>query len=113
MGHEMAGEVVDAGDSAFRAGEKVIIDPELYCGECFHCRIGQTHLCPKGSLLGRDANGGFAEYLSAAASQVFRLPESIDRRDGADDPGAHHLPARAAADRTSSPASTSWCSGSA
>ena len=80
MGHEMAGEVVDGGDTSFRPGETVIIDPELFCGACFHCRIGQTHLCPKGSLLGRDANGGFAEYLSAPASQVFRLPNSIERR---------------------------------
>ena len=66
MGHEMAGEVVDAGDSSLRPGERVIVDPELYCGNCFHCRIGQTHLCPNGQLLGRDANGGFAEYLGMA-----------------------------------------------
>ncbi|HEY6360043.1 MAG TPA: alcohol dehydrogenase catalytic domain-containing protein [Vicinamibacterales bacterium] len=80
MGHEMAGEVVDPGDTAFRPGDRVIVDPELYCGACFHCRIGQTHLCPRGSLLGRDANGGFAEFLSAPASQVFPLPDAIDRR---------------------------------
>jgi 2-desacetyl-2-hydroxyethyl bacteriochlorophyllide A dehydrogenase len=80
MGHEMAGEVVDPGGSALRAGDAVIVDPELYCGSCFHCRIGQTHLCPKGSLLGRDANGGFAEYLSAPISQVYPLPASLDRR---------------------------------
>ena len=80
MGHEMAGEVVDGGETSFRPGDKVIIDPELFCGTCFHCRIGQTHLCPKGSLLGRDANGGFAEFLSAPVSQVFQLPETIDRR---------------------------------
>ncbi len=79
MGHEMAGEVVDAGDSTLRVGERVIVDPELYCGTCFHCRIGQTHLCPNGQLLGRDANGGFAEYLAAPKSQVFRLPDSIGR----------------------------------
>jgi 2-desacetyl-2-hydroxyethyl bacteriochlorophyllide A dehydrogenase len=80
MGHEMAGEVVDPGDAPFRVGDRVIVDPELYCGVCFHCRIGQTHLCPNGVLLGRDANGGFAEYLSAPATHVFRLPDAIDRR---------------------------------
>ena len=80
MGHEMAGEVVEAGDTPLRPGDKVIIDPELYCGSCFHCRIGQTHLCPKGILLGRDANGGFAEYLTAPASQVFKLPEGLNIR---------------------------------
>ncbi len=71
MGHEMVGETVERGD-------RVIVDPELYCGACFHCRIGQTHLCPHGILLGRDANGGFADYVTAPASHVFRLPASID-----------------------------------
>src|SRR6187455_2009825 len=54
MGHEMVGEVADPGDT--------------------------THLCPNGSLLGRDANGGFAEYLGAPASQVFKLPADIEIR---------------------------------
>ena len=80
MGHEMIGEVVEAAGGDFKTGERVIVDPELYCGACFHCRIGQTHLCPNGQLLGRDANGGFAEFLVAPASQVFRLPDSIDNR---------------------------------
>jgi len=81
MGHEMIGEVVEAGANAtVRPGDRAIVDPELYCGVCFHCRIGQTHLCPKGMLLGRDANGGFAEYVTAPASHVFRLPESIDNQ---------------------------------
>jgi 2-desacetyl-2-hydroxyethyl bacteriochlorophyllide A dehydrogenase len=81
MGHEMIGVVADANGSEFRAGERVIIDPELYCGACFHCRVGQTHLCPKGQLLGRDSNGGFAEFLSAPSSQVFRLPDAVNDQD--------------------------------
>jgi 2-desacetyl-2-hydroxyethyl bacteriochlorophyllide A dehydrogenase len=95
MGHEMTGEVVDARDSAardsagrnaaeafrktgWRAGDRVIVDPQLYCGACFHCRIGQTHLCPRGVLIGRDRNGGFAEFVTVPASHVFRVPDSID-----------------------------------
>src|SRR2546422_1605541 len=81
MSHEMVGEVVEAGGShTFRPGERVIVDPELYCGACFHCRIGQTHLCPNGMLLGRDANGGFADYVAAPATHVFRLPGTIESR---------------------------------
>jgi L-iditol 2-dehydrogenase len=70
MGHEMVGEV--------EGGDRVIVDPVLYCGTCFHCRIGQTNLCPAGGLIGRETNGGFAEYAAVPASQVFRLPVSID-----------------------------------
>jgi L-iditol 2-dehydrogenase len=72
MGHEMVGEMA--------SGARVIIDPVLYCGHCFHCRIGQTNLCPSGGLIGRETNGGFAEYVAVPAAQVFRLPDSIDLR---------------------------------
>ncbi len=81
MGHEATGEVVDAGgNEGVRTGDRVIMDPELFCGVCFQCRVGQTHLCPNGQLLGRDANGGFAEYVAVPASHVFPLPDSIDGR---------------------------------
>ena len=81
MGHEMVGEVVEeSGNGAFRPGERIIIDPVLFCGTCFHCRIGQTHLCQNGQLLGRDVNGGFAECVAVPASHVFRLPDSIAGR---------------------------------
>jgi L-iditol 2-dehydrogenase len=80
MGHEMTGEVVDPGDTSFTVGDHVIVDPELYCGVCFHCRIGQTHLCQKGKLIGRDTDGGFAEYVTAPTTNVFGLPASIDGR---------------------------------
>jgi 2-desacetyl-2-hydroxyethyl bacteriochlorophyllide A dehydrogenase len=84
MGHEMIGEVVDVGGAsgapAVVPGARVIVDPQLYCGACFHCRIGQTHLCPKGILIGRDINGGFAEFVAVPANHVFPLPDAIDSR---------------------------------
>jgi len=99
-GHEMAGHVVAVGadkaagadvkvgadlkvgpyDHAISIGDRVIIDPETYCGVCFYCQKGFTNLCPNGTLIGRDVNGGFAEYLLVPASQVFKLPASIDDR---------------------------------
>jgi 2-desacetyl-2-hydroxyethyl bacteriochlorophyllide A dehydrogenase len=72
MGHEMVGEL--------ESGERVIIDPALFCGGCFHCRLGQTNLCPAGGLIGRETNGGFAEYAVVPAGQVFALPDSIASR---------------------------------
>lgn len=81
MGHEMTGEVADAGSaSGLRPGDRVVVDPQLYCGACFHCRIGQTHLCPGGVLIGRDRHGGFAEYVAVPAHHAYRLPRAIDGR---------------------------------
>ena len=81
MGHEIAGEVAETSDDGrIQRGDRVIIDPILYCGVCFQCRAGQTNLCPNGTLLGRDVNGGFAEYISVPASHVFHLPDTIDNQ---------------------------------
>jgi len=70
MGHEMVGELTD--------GERVIVDPVLNCGCCFHCKIGQTNLCPHGGLIGRETDGGFAEFAVVPQAQIFRLPDSVD-----------------------------------
>jgi len=78
MGHEMIGEVVEGGDATLHRGDRVIVDPAVYCGMCLNCRAGQTNLCPNGSLVGRDSNGGFADFLVAPRSHVYPLPDSID-----------------------------------
>lgn len=78
MGHEMIGEVVGGGDETLHLGDRVIVDPAIYCGMCLNCRAGQTNLCPNGSLVGRDSDGGFADYLVAPRSHVYLLPDSID-----------------------------------
>ena len=81
MGHEMTGELVAGSPPpGVHTGDRVIIDPVLACGTCFHCRIGQANLCPAGGLIGRETNGGFTEYAAVTASQVFKLPDSIDSR---------------------------------
>jgi 2-desacetyl-2-hydroxyethyl bacteriochlorophyllide A dehydrogenase len=80
MGHEVAGEVVESAASGLERGDRVIVDPVLFCEQCFHCRKGQTNLCPNGKLIGRDSDGGFAEYAVAPATHAFRLPDAIDLR---------------------------------
>lgn len=78
MGHEMVGQVVEGGNERVRNGDRVIVDPCLYCGMCVNCRAGQTSLCRNGGLVGRDSNGGFAEYLLAPITHVYPLPDAVD-----------------------------------
>jgi 2-desacetyl-2-hydroxyethyl bacteriochlorophyllide A dehydrogenase len=78
MGHEMIGIVEGGEDAALKKGTRVVVDPAVGCGMCLNCREGRMNLCPNGSLVGRDTNGGFAEYLVAPRTHVFPLPDSIE-----------------------------------
>jgi L-iditol 2-dehydrogenase len=78
MGHEMIGEIADAGNtSEIAIGTRVIVDPVIYCGNCFHCQAGRENLCPNGHLIGRDCDGGFSEFMSAPSDAIFPLPDNI------------------------------------
>lgn len=82
MGHEMAGEIADgAVDGRIRRGDRVLVDPVLYCGACVDCRAGRTNLCLNGAVIGREVNGGFADYVVAPHTHVYPLPASVDTRD--------------------------------
>lgn len=82
MGHEFCGEIAALGAevSDWQAGEQVIIEPTLYCGDCFYCRQGHHNRC--GDLMhrgitGSGTNGGFAEYVCVPAYQPHRRPSEL------------------------------------
>ena len=77
MGHEMVGEVLDGAESGHVAGSRVMIDPAISCGFCALCRKGRTNLCLNGGLLGRDADGVFAEFASAPADRILPIPDHV------------------------------------
>ena len=79
QGHEAIGKIVEGiGVDGSVPGDLVIIDPVLYCGECFYCSKNDTHLCENGSLLGRDVDGVFSEFVLLPASNVFSLGLNIN-----------------------------------
>ena len=75
LGHESVGEVVSGSD--LTPGTRVLIDPVYFCGTCYQCRAGQTQLCPNGGLIGRDIDGGFAEFVAAPASHLYPLSDGV------------------------------------
>jgi 2-desacetyl-2-hydroxyethyl bacteriochlorophyllide A dehydrogenase len=85
LGHEYAGEVVRVGSrvSGIRIGDKVTIDPNIYCGECHYCRLGKKQHCEHLTAIGVNRNGGFAEYSIVPAKQAFVLKDDVDYEEGA------------------------------
>ncbi|HYZ46821.1 MAG TPA: zinc-binding dehydrogenase, partial [Actinomycetota bacterium] len=60
---------------------RVIVDPAVSCGTCYWCTKGQSNLCPRGALLGRDRDGGFADQISVPRANVHPVPGSIGGRE--------------------------------
>lgn len=78
-GADGAGTVDALGErvEGFAPGERVLIQPGLYCGTCEYCRGGEQSLCVKFKLLGEHASGTFAELVVVPARNVFRFPEAV------------------------------------
>lgn len=64
MGHECAGTVERTGGELYATGDKVVIFPKFYCGECAVCAKGLYNLCPHADFLGvMSFDGAMTEYV--------------------------------------------------
>jgi len=77
LGHEVAGEVFEIGSAVktVKPGDRVTIDPNVSCGVCYYCRSNHLNLCPNMISLGEQIDGGYAEFLVAPESAVFKFPD--------------------------------------
>ncbi|WP_314174353.1 zinc-dependent alcohol dehydrogenase family protein [Streptomyces winkii] len=84
-GHEFAGEVVGTGGevSELAVGDRVAVDPSLYCYECRYCRTGHNNLCERWAAIGVTTAGGAAEYAVAPVANCVKLPEHVRTQDAA------------------------------
>ncbi|MEV6046249.1 zinc-dependent alcohol dehydrogenase family protein [Streptomyces xanthochromogenes] len=84
-GHEFAGEVVGVGTEVhgLSLGDRVAVDPSLYCNECHYCRIGRNNLCERYAAIGVTTGGAAAEFAVAPAANCVRLPDRIRTEDAA------------------------------
>ena len=85
IGHEIAGEIIAVGAGVdaglLKAGDGVTAYFYLNCGHCYWCRIDRETLCDnfKG-YVGRECDGGYAEYIKLPARSFMKFPEGIDWR---------------------------------
>lgn len=82
LGHEFAGEVVKCGNrtSRLKVGDKVTIDPNIYCGNCDYCLHGKKQFCPSMGAIGVNQNGGFEEYCAVPEKQAILLVSELISR---------------------------------
>jgi alcohol dehydrogenase len=92
FGLDPAGEIAEIGGGVhdFRVGDRVYVNPGRSCGSCRQCRLGRSVLCTCFTLNGyfgfshkslkifeRYPYGGLAQYMTAPATALVRLPSSV------------------------------------
>ena len=79
MGHETAGDVVEAGREvvAIKTGDYVSVETHITCGGCYPCRVGRAEVCSKVRIVGVDTDGSFAKYLKVPARCAWKNERSL------------------------------------
>ncbi|MCR3749506.1 zinc-dependent alcohol dehydrogenase family protein [Lentzea californiensis] len=84
-GHEFAGTIVEIGSQVneLSVGDRVAVDPSLYCHECRMCRSGKNNLCERWAAIGVTTAGGAAEFAVAPVANCVKLPDHVRTEDAA------------------------------
>ena len=79
IGHEFSGVVSAIGKNvkSVQVGNRVAVDPNDMCGECYFCKNAQAHFCTNSIGIGTTYPGGFAEYVIVREKQIFKIPDSM------------------------------------
>jgi 2-desacetyl-2-hydroxyethyl bacteriochlorophyllide A dehydrogenase len=76
-GHEFSGVLSAIGDEVdgWQEGDRVAVDPTLYCGHCYHCLRRQANHCDYWGAIGDTTTGALAEYVRVPARNLFRIED--------------------------------------
>lgn len=79
-GCEISGRVIHLGSnvSPWKAGDRVAIQSNIFCGTCDFCQRGEESQCLRSELLGIQRDGGFAEKVLVPARLLVPLPDGVD-----------------------------------
>ena len=85
QGHEVSGEIVKLGGNVknFHIGQRVTIEPQVFCGKCHPCTHGKYNLCENLKVMGFQTTGTASEYFAVDYSKVTPLPDNMSFDDGA------------------------------
>ena len=85
QGHEVSGEIVRCGEyaSKYQPGQKVTIEPQVFCGHCYPCLHGKYNLCEELKVMGFQTVGTASDYFAVDESKVTPLPDEMSYDEGA------------------------------
>ena len=83
-GHEFSGEIISAGADVegFKPGDRVCVDPCVYCGKCDFCKSDRENFCRDFRAYGLHFNGGFEELVSVSYRNAYQIG-SLSFEEGA------------------------------
>lgn len=85
QGHEVSGEIVALGANVteFAVGQKVTIEPQIFCGSCYPCTHGKYNLCENLKVMGFQSTGAASTFFAVDSSKVTLLPATLSYEQGA------------------------------
>lgn len=85
QGHEVSGLIDKLGEgvTGLTIGQKVTIQPQVVCGQCYPCRHGKYNLCESLKVMGFQTTGVASHYFAVDAKKVTPLPETMSLEEGA------------------------------
>lgn len=85
LGHEVSGVVEKVGSHVknVKAGDRVTVNPNSYCGKCIYCRTARPELCDHLSAVGVTRNGGLEQYFTAPSANVYPIPDKVSLKEAA------------------------------
>lgn len=85
LGHELSGVVAETGPGVtnLRVGQRVSVDPNIYCGQCGYCREGRVHLCDRLQAIGVTRGGGMGRYCAVPAANCYPIPDGMSFEEAA------------------------------
>jgi propanol-preferring alcohol dehydrogenase len=79
LGHEVAGVIEKLGPNVtkFKVGDRVCVNYMVTCGKCYFCVKGSEQFCAEGKMIGKNVDGGYAEYIAVPTRGIYKLPDSV------------------------------------
>jgi 2-desacetyl-2-hydroxyethyl bacteriochlorophyllide A dehydrogenase len=79
IGHEIAGEVLGTprGETEMMPGDRVVIEPYVYCSRCYPCKNGRTNCCENLTVRGVHIDGGMSEFCVHPRHLVHKVPVDV------------------------------------